>query len=35
VPCFVEGFFDIQEHSRRQYIVEIDGDVIRQPHALK
>jgi hypothetical protein len=36
MPCFIKGFFDIQEYrSCRHVIVEIKGHVVRKPHTLK
>jgi hypothetical protein len=36
MPFCVEGFLDIEKHSNRCHIiVEIQVDVIRQPHTVK
>jgi hypothetical protein len=36
VPYSVKGFFDVQEHrSRRHFIIEVEGHVVRYPHTLQ
>jgi hypothetical protein len=36
MSCGVKGFFDVLEHrSRRHFVVEIEGHVVRWPHTLQ